>query len=655
MRWISTLWARAVAVTTAAVVTSTILVAAPASAITLNGADFKPGNIISDTAFYDSSGLTEAQIQAFLDKKIGTCLSSSDLCLNVYTQTTTSRPQTYINGASDLANPLCRPYAGEANEPASRIIYKVQVACGISAKAILVTLHKENGLITKTNPSASSLRTAMGMGCPDTAACDSYYFGFFNQVYYGASQLKRYSSPASYHYLAYAPPYRTSNIYYHPPADDGSYPCGSKSVYVENVATHALYRYTPYTPNAAALANLYGTGDSCSAYGNSNFWEYYTTWFDGKANLLDHKESLPELTSSELGAAVSSSSCTVTADWCYIQYEHGVTQWNYLGVIRKVVGAIGDAYLAEGGPTGWMGVPVGNLIALDGGANGVGERQQMRNGQIVRTPDNVTYALPNDVYDSWMTQGGPSGALGWPSTVGRCEDAVCEQEFTGGYVMSTTTGTLMTLTGRIASTVKTMGGIDGAWGLPVLEPVAVNAGTFGEGRRQRFAAGMVYESANSVQMVPIEISRALSALGGPAKAGWPILQHEVSTAGDMSQRFTSGTLVRTAANANWLVKGAIGSRYASVRGVKSYLGNPRSAEIVVSGARGTTGVRQQFVGGFIIQGPTGAFAMPNKMWLAYRAKNYYRGSLGWPIANASLRDGVWTQRFQGGTVTTPAG
>ncbi|MEY4398046.1 MAG: hypothetical protein RLZ53_622, partial [Actinomycetota bacterium] len=34
-----------------------------------------------------------------------------------------------------------------------------------------------------------------------------------------------------------------------------------------------------YTPNTAALNNLWGTGDGCSAYGNRNFWRTFWTWF----------------------------------------------------------------------------------------------------------------------------------------------------------------------------------------------------------------------------------------------------------------------------------------------------------------------------------------------------------------------------------------
>lgn len=48
---------------------------------------------------------------------------------------------------------------------------------------------------------------------------------------------------------------------------------------METAATAALYNYTPYTPNGAALSNMYGTGDRCSEYGNRNFWRIFNDWF----------------------------------------------------------------------------------------------------------------------------------------------------------------------------------------------------------------------------------------------------------------------------------------------------------------------------------------------------------------------------------------
>jgi hypothetical protein len=55
--------------------------------------------------------------------------------------------------------------------------------------------------------------------------------------------------------------------------------CGSSNVNIETSPTAALYTYTPYQPNQAALNNMYGTGDSCSAYGNRNFWRMFNDWF----------------------------------------------------------------------------------------------------------------------------------------------------------------------------------------------------------------------------------------------------------------------------------------------------------------------------------------------------------------------------------------
>src|SRR5690606_17254112 len=67
---------------------------------------------------------------------------------------------------------------------------------------------------------------------------------------------------------------QVNNVLYHPKAA-----CGSAPVFIANQATAGLYNYTPYQPNTAALNNLYGTGDSCSSYGNRNFWRLYWDWF----------------------------------------------------------------------------------------------------------------------------------------------------------------------------------------------------------------------------------------------------------------------------------------------------------------------------------------------------------------------------------------
>ena len=234
----------------------------------LSGSSFQAGNIISDANFYDGDSMSAAQIQSFLSSQIGTCASSS--CLNVGKFSMNSRG----------SDPMCGAVTGGSNLSAAVMISRVAVACGISPKVIMVTLQKEQTLINGSvarNPSASRLERAMGYACPDNAGghCDPAYAGVGNQVYWSAWQWKRYGNPAgTTNYFTWFNPGGVRQIQYNVPTS-----CGTKPVSVQNKATAALYYYTPYTPNTAALNNLYGTGDSCSAYGNRNFWRLYSDWF----------------------------------------------------------------------------------------------------------------------------------------------------------------------------------------------------------------------------------------------------------------------------------------------------------------------------------------------------------------------------------------
>lgn len=252
----------------AAIIATAAVVAVPSTpAEALSGSQFDPGNIISNQHFYDANAMSEAQIASFLQANIGTCQNAN--CLNVVRTTTTSRS----------ASVMCSAYQGGSQETAARIIFKVQQACGISAKVLLVTLQKEQSLVTHRSPSLSRLDRAMGYACPDNTAipgwCDPSYGGLYNQLYWAAWQFKRYSNPPGTALtFTWFPVGATTAVRFHPQTA-----CGSSPVRIQNEATAALYYYTPYQPNAAALRNLYGTGDACSAYGNRNFWRMYSDWF----------------------------------------------------------------------------------------------------------------------------------------------------------------------------------------------------------------------------------------------------------------------------------------------------------------------------------------------------------------------------------------
>lgn len=219
--------------------------------------EFDPALIVSDDAFYDSAAMSERQIQQFLEDV--SCRADEGVpCLADFMQTTTTQPA--VGGAH------CAEYRGGVDEPASRIIAKTAVACGISPKALLVLLQKEQSLLTR--PTLSGYERATGYACPDTADCDQKYFGFFNQVYNAAWQFRQYTENPERRYKI-----GETSIGYHPDAA-----CGASTVRIRNQATANLYNYTPYQPNPATLADPEG-GDACGAYGNLNFWRLWNRWF----------------------------------------------------------------------------------------------------------------------------------------------------------------------------------------------------------------------------------------------------------------------------------------------------------------------------------------------------------------------------------------
>jgi LysM repeat protein len=235
------------------------------------GSAFDPGLIISDSVFFDFGALNLQQIQAVLDSKVSDCRATDPAidCLKNYK---IDIPETAATAEGDVGP--CKAIAAKAGATAAEVIYTIANACGINPKVLIVTLQKEQGLVTSTKPTEYMYRAAMGFGCPDSdpGICGKVYTGLFNQLYRAAKQFRWYGNPAGS--FTYWKPGRTVAMRYNPKSS-----CGTKSFELKSQATANLYYYTPYTPNDAALSNLYGTGDSCSAYGNRNFWRVYHDWF----------------------------------------------------------------------------------------------------------------------------------------------------------------------------------------------------------------------------------------------------------------------------------------------------------------------------------------------------------------------------------------
>lgn len=385
---------------------------------TLDG--FKPGNLISDAVFTNKNTMTEAQIQSFFNGKVANCRAGYT-CLKNFKITSVTRP----------ADAYCKGYKGASNESAARIIYRVSQACNINPRVLIVMLQKEQGLITHTWPSQWRYDMALGQGCPDTAACDPNFVGFFHQIYGAARQMQIYMEGKWFQWYA---PGKTWNIQYHPNRS-----CGTSPVYVANKATSALYYYTPYQPNAAALRAGRGTGDACSSYGNRNFYNYFTDWFGSTQST---KPTKPKPTPSKPGApkptieSIDRSPYAVAlgADGRAWAYPFGNGKWggkseiaSGITGVKKLIGISdldGDGHrdlLAEA-KSGQFSVLYGNgkafgkPVSLSG--VGAGARLTTAAGDFDgdRVPDFFT---TNSAHDLLLWRGNSYGSFLKPLKVGR--------------------------------------------------------------------------------------------------------------------------------------------------------------------------------------------------------------------------------------------
>lgn len=232
----------------------------------LSAEGFNPAMIISDADFTDATTMDAPAIDRFLATWGKGCRTGADgtPCLAAYRLDIDDRP----------ASASCpSPRKGGKNLTVGEVIARTARACRINPQVILVTLQKEQGLITASGASLTRARyeTAMGYGCPDGGECDPQFKGFDTQVYQAAAQWRKYMlEPASFTIRAGVP---TRILHAPDPA------CGAQTVTVRNKATAALYNYTPYTPTQQALA---GSTEGCSAagIGNLRFYQYWHAWFD---------------------------------------------------------------------------------------------------------------------------------------------------------------------------------------------------------------------------------------------------------------------------------------------------------------------------------------------------------------------------------------
>jgi len=583
-RWISALTVAALLATVLVAVEST---AAPtSSAKAASATNWDPGYIIDDSIFYDSNSMDANQVQAFLNSQVPQCQVAAYICLKGYGSPTEARS----------ADRYCAAYPGAPYQTAAQIIDLVARACGINQRVLLVLLQKEQSLVTSPAPSSSAYSAATGMSCPDSAGCDPRYAGFFYQVYFAARQFQVYRlNPTSFGYQAG----RTNSIKLNPNAS-----CGTQQVYISNQATAALYIYTPYVPNAAALSNLYGVGDGCSSYGNRNFWRIFSDWFGD---------------------------------------PHRYT----------VADGFGWYWDARGGSAGIMGTPISYLVYDE--TNGGGWYQRFSGGTLYTSLLGTTAFVANNEFGAKYNEAyGPQGPLGWPTSEQMCApNGVCFQSFLGGTVTSAAGAGTHILWGGLGTFWIQSGGPYSALGAAADDSEYITSPVVGW--LQRFQGGTLASSGVGIYVVPQGLVGSLWTASGDVQGGygWPTGTYSC-VANSCAQNFQNGVLSSTPMwGAHPILWGF--ESYWLQQGGLSDLGS--ALDDLRYGPASSGGWMQQFEGAAVTQTVNGPMIrVPyGGIYGYWRQSGSEAGYLGWPLDSANCVGTSCSQRFQAGIVTSGSG
>ena len=380
----------------------------------LNG--FDAGNIMSDFVMSNKSTMSEADINNFLHSK--------NPCNHAYDNTVKRYEGKGYQYTIRNDKVVCMADENFGGESAAHIIWQAAQDYSINPQVLIVLLQKEQGLVTDTYPTHQQYAKATGFACPDNGnGCDPINSGFKNQVRKAA---KLFSDVLSGGWSNY-PAYSTQFVQYSP-----NRACGGVNIYIQNRATSALYRYTPYVPNQAALNAGLGEGDGCSAYGNRNFYNYFTDWFGNTRSYEvkgEIKKRYDQLTGKAyIGLPVTDEVCP-DKDTCWQTFQYGVIIWHNRTGAWETRGGVRERWAKLGYQGGEMGYPTGPEVW-----DGKGWYQNYQGGAIIGTVNTGYWESRGGVRERWAKLGYQGGEMGYPTGPEVWDGKGWYQNYQGGVI-----------------------------------------------------------------------------------------------------------------------------------------------------------------------------------------------------------------------------
>jgi uncharacterized protein with LGFP repeats/GH25 family lysozyme M1 (1,4-beta-N-acetylmuramidase) len=312
-------------------------------------------------------------------------------------------------------------------------------------------------------------------------------------------------------------------------------------------------------------------------------------------------------------------------------FERGTIYWQPT-LTTEVQGAIQVAYLARGGPDGYLGLPATRELPTP---DGEGRFNHFAGGSIYWTPPTGAHTVQGAIRQVWASSGWEAGPLGYPVTdelptpdgIGRFT------HFEHGSIYWTPGTGAHILLGAVEAKWRDSGWEVGPLGYPVSDLLPTPDGI---GQFTRFERGSVYwTAATGAHLVIGAIFAKWSDTGwetGPM--GYPVTD-ELST-GDATGRYTGferGSIFWTPATGAHEVHGGIRDRWAATGWQAGPLGYPITDELPTPDGVGRF---NHFEHGSVYWTPrTSAHDVLEPARAKWQGLGWETGLLGYPVADST--------------------
>ena len=269
-------------------------------------------------------------------------------------------------------------------------------------------------------------------------------------------------------------------------------------------------------------------------------------------------------------------------------------------------------------------------------------------GTAYWTAEGGTHFVSGEIFKAYGQAGYERGSLGYPLSDEYSTDSGRIQEFQGGVITSSTSGsyTLRYGTG-IANAFREIGGVK-VVGLPRTSETQTGKGVY-----QVFDNGTAYWTPQGgTHFVRAGIFNAYGSKGYERGfLGFPV-SDEYSAGSGRAQEFEGGVITWSAGAGTYVLRYGTGiaNAFREIGGVK-VVGLPRTSETQTG-----KGVYQVFDNGTAYWTPQGGTHFVRAgIFNAYGSKGYERGFLGFPVSDEYSAGSGRAQEFEGGVITWSTG